>query len=138
MSEEKIIQYLKEFNFWGEENLYFYTFASQNCSNQPNLYGIYGVSFKYFIINKTERGVYVIPFDVTGKSVKEGSLFLPNENIKEVYIEKYKFMFFLSGTQLVIRTTDENKVLELEYIGKEDSNKISALNMYKFYLSYQN
>ena len=117
MNEEKIIQYLKDADLWGKENLYTYTVAPPNFSGLENIYGMDAVwRIRYYIINKNEDGVAILPFDITAKIIKDLIIFIPNSDIKEVYTEKYKFMFFATGKRLVIKTK-EDKVVEVEYTG---------------------
>ena len=96
MNEEKIIQYLKECNFLGNETLYFYTQIPGSFSDQASVYGMDELNIKYYIVNKNENGIGIIPFDVTGKSIANLIKFFPMSNIKEIYTEKYKFLIFLS------------------------------------------
>lgn len=129
MKDEKIIEYLKEFNFWGNENIYFHTMAPQSFSKEEKIYGLRAVtSYKYFIVNKNENGITVIPFDLTGKSIADDAIIIPNDNISTIYTEKYKFLLVFSGTRLVIKTKD-NKVLELAYI-KNNHNMNTLLSIF--------
>lgn len=73
---------------------------------------------KFFIVNKNEIGIGVIPFDKIGDVVEEKAVFIPNDNIDSVYLEKYKFFLVFPGTRLVIKTKG-NKVLDLEYNKKK-------------------
>ena len=135
MKDEKVIEYLKEANFLGNENLYFYTPASPKTSKQENIYGLDALTIKYYIINKNENGIGIIPFDVTAKSIKSLIKFIPNSEISGIYKEDYKVMFIFKGTTLGIKLND-GKVLELDYIGNENGTG-QALNMYKFSTLYQ-
>ncbi len=135
MKDEKVIKYLKEANFWGNENLYFYTPASPKASKQENIYGLDALTIKYYIINKNENGIGIIPFDITAKSIKNLIKFIPNSEISGIYKENYKVMFVFKGTTLGIKLNN-GKVLELDYIGNENGTG-QALNMYKFSTLYQ-
>ena len=135
MKDEKAIQYLKDANFWGNENLYFYTFAPQSFTKYESIYGLNSLSIKYFLINSNENGIGIIPFDLTAISIKDLITFIPYSNFVGAYKEKYKFMFILPGNRLVLKFTD-NKVLELEYNGNENGTG-QTLNMYKFYKKYE-
>lgn len=138
MKDEKIIQYLKDANLWGENNLYFFTMAPGKSSAYENFYGLNELEIKYYIVNKNENGIAIIPFDETLKSIKQLITIIPHENIKEVYTEEYKFMFFLKGNRLIIKT-NENKVVELEYLNtKKETEKVLNSNIYKFVLEYKN
>lgn len=130
MKDEKIIEYLKSFNFWGNDNVYMHVIAPEKFSNLESIYGIDSVlCFKYFIINKNENGIAVIPFDLTGKSISEAATFIPNENIDCIYMEKYKFMLFMGGIRVIIKTKD-NKVLEFEYNKKKEENINKLVNRF--------
>ena len=135
MKDEKVINYLKEANFWGNENLYFYTPASPKISSQENIYGTDALGIKYYLINKNENGIGIIPFDLTAKSINNLIKFIPNSEIAGIYMENYKVMFIFKGTTLGIKLND-GKVLELDYTGKENGTG-QALNMYKFSTSYK-
>ncbi len=114
MKDEKIIEYLQSFNFWGNENLYTFAPAPQSFSKAESVFGMGALNLKYFIINKNENGVAIIPFSQTLQSIAEAAIFIPYDNISNIYTEKYKFMFVLSGTRFTIQTKD-NKVVDLEY-----------------------
>lgn len=136
MKEEKIIQYLKNANFWGNENIYFYTVACEKLSKNESVYDLDVLSIKYYIVNRNENGIGIIPFNELGKSIKNLITFIPNSDIKEVYIEDYKFLFFIPGKKLIIKTI-EDKVIELEYTGNVNKKNYS-LNMYNFLTSFNN
>lgn len=136
MKDEKIIHYLKDANLWGENNLYFFAMAPESFSNLESIYGLDVLWIKYYIVNKNENGIAIIPFDETLKCVKQLITMIPHANIKEVYTEKYKFMFFIPGVRLIIKTND-NKVIEFDYPVKEKEKFLSS-NMYKFVLEYKN
>lgn len=136
MKDEKIIKYLKDANLWGENNLYFFAIAPASFSNQESIYGLNVLRVKYCIVNKNENGIGIIPFDETLKCINQLITTIPHANIKEVYTEKYKFMFFISGVRLIIKTND-NKVVELDYPAKEKEKFLSS-NMYKFVSEYKN
>ncbi len=138
MKDEKIIQYLKDANLWGENNLYFFAMAPNSFSNQKSIYGTKQMEIKFYIVNENENGIAIIPFDETLKSIKQLITIIPHENIKEVYTEKYKFMFFLKGNRLIIKT-NENKVVELECPHpKKETEEFLNSNIYKFILKYKN
>lgn len=134
MKEEKMIQYLKDANLWGENNTYFFAMAPQSFSNEESIFGFDRLSTKYYIINKNEEGIGIIPFYETLKSIKELITRIPHSEIKEVNIEDYKFLFILKGTKVIIKTT-ENKVFEFDYPSKK-SQKFLESNMYKFVSEY--
>lgn len=136
MKDEKIVQYLKDANLWGKSNIYFFRMLPVKLSNQQSIYGINVIGIKYCIVNKNENGIAIIPFDETLKCLNQLITVIPHTNIKEVYIEKYKFMFFIPGAKLIIKT-NENKVVEVDYPTKEKEKFLSS-NMYKFFAEYMN
>lgn len=138
MKDEKIIQYLKDTNLWGENNIYFFAMAPSSFSDQESIYGLDVLWIKYYIVNKNENGIAIIPFDQTLKCISELITIIPHTSIKEVYTEKYKFMLFMKGNRLIIKT-NENKVVELEYPEpKKETEKFLNSNIYKFLVEYKN
>ena len=133
MKEDKMIEYLKNCNFWGNENFYCYTMEPGKYSKEKNIYGLDFIHIKYYLLNKNENGIGIIPFDFTGKSIKELIKFIPNYDIKEVYVEKYKSLIFISEKRLIIKTKLD-EVLEVGYNGKENGN-MHNINMHKFFMA---
>lgn len=97
MTDEKIINYLKEANLFMNYNEYFMGVVVPTIGNQV-LFGAFASCFREFsgyIINQTENGIGIIPLsNSTGKPMINLAMFIYQNQLSSITIENAGLFFY--------------------------------------------
>ena len=136
MTDEKVINYLKEANLLGNNNEYFMGAILPNLKNQA-MFGYFAGLFQDFsgyIINQTESGIGIIPLNnISGKPMINNACFLPQSNIMNVNIQKGGLFFY----KKISITDTNNQTITFKVVKKVLTIKKHKENLRNFIMRYQ-
>ena len=135
MTDEKIINSLRQANLLMENNNYFIGVIIPSKGKQI-LFGslsYFSKEFNGYIINQTESGIGIIPLsNVTGQPMIDMAYFLPQNNIVNVSIKKGSLLFY----KKITITDINNQIISFNVQKKVLTVKKHKENLEKFLLKY--